>query len=1093
MRLVFSLLVFAVLLSNTVLAEPVSRETALTVAKKWYQLKSEVVLSIKDIEISAEFCVLDQQNIDYYVFSFFGGGYVIVSADNAAIPIIAYSFSSSAPEEIKNPALQNFFDDLKNQFKWLRDEQIGNNETLHLWQEILNDEVPVYTERDVEPLLTTTWDQGCGYNGSCPAAAGGPCAHVYAGCVATAIGQVMNYWSYPASGEGSHGYTHPDYGALFVNFSNSTYNWNAMPDNNGNVDIADLLFDLGVALEMDYGAAGSGAYTGTWAEPNTVTILQDYFDYNPLVDYVTRESYSNSGWSLVIREQLDANQPVVYRGHGAAGGHAFVCDGYEGNDFFHYNWGWSGSYNGYFFANSLNPGGNSFNDDQGAVINIYPGGNSSPVVYNMPDQLINIGDTFPLIYLDILVHDAETPDNLIEWTITGNEELQVSIESRIVSISTPGPDWVGSETLTFRATDTVGAWDECVTSFTVLGPDEAHFTAVPETASFYEVIVYMAELDDMELVYGDEIGLFDGNLCVGRAVANNDWPLSVFAWEGDADLQIPGFTAGNPIHFRLWSWNSDRDEIADAEYLIGNGTFADGNNSEVALFAGNSCAYICGDNLSIPPGQEDLEYQIQMADLDAIVDDNFCDIDDDNLSCSGLSTAEDGFIVSQNADNLTIQPREDFFGTVTLLLSVYDGMCDTDFDLLWEILPVNDVPFVAQELEDISLQEDEVNSSIDLNLVFDDADEDVLIFSYNDSTVEHLTIEINAGIVTITPELNWNGTETVIFTADDGENIRDTVDEDLQVIVSSAQDCPYFCGEEFLIPASDEDTALIFTVNEFMALVNENFCDPDNDFIAYIDMVADVEGVIITRTMEELSIEAPADYNGEVILTLTVGDGICNVQADIEWLVNAVNDAPAVEICNLDNLPCGEVEDPLDFNSVLLQQGLELNLNDVEGDALSINWYIDGEIVFEQPAEIADCSFYLPEIDELLDHNLELYFEVSDGDLVYNENGAECLWILAYNDLPGLENIPEDFYLGPNYPNPFNPLTTIKFGLPHPADLELSIYNIMGQRIQVLQSGQITAGHHEISWDASGQSSGVYFAVFESQEFNQVAKLILVK
>ena len=89
--------------------------------------------------------------------------------------------------------------------------------------------------------------------------------------------------------------------------------------------------------------------------------------------------------------------------------------------------------------------------------------------------------------------------------------------------------------------------------------------------------------------------------------------------------------------------------------------------------------------------------------------------------------------------------------------------------------------------------------------------------------------------------------------------------------------------------------------------------------------------------------------------------------------------------------------------------------------------------------------------------------------------------------------VPQEFELFQNYPNPFNPNTTIKFSLPAKIYLTLSVYNIIGQKITEIFKGKMDEGYHEITFNASRLSSGVYFYKIESENFNSIKKMILMK
>jgi len=200
----------------------------------------------------------------------------------------------------------------------------------------------------------------------CPVDAGGPGGRVWAGCVAVCMAQVMKYWNYPNYGSGQHSYESYPYGTQSANFAETYYDWGSMPNSlsSGNIAVATLMYHCGVAVNMHYAPDGSGAFMGSAA-----SALINYFDYAPDVQLVSKYSYSETAWDSVLKTELDLGRPISYAG----GSHAFNIDGYQGDNHYHLNWGWGGSYNGYFYLTALNPGGYNFTSGQQAIIHIRPG------------------------------------------------------------------------------------------------------------------------------------------------------------------------------------------------------------------------------------------------------------------------------------------------------------------------------------------------------------------------------------------------------------------------------------------------------------------------------------------------------------------------------------------------------------------------------------------------------------------------------------------------------------------------------------------------------------------------------------------------
>ena len=307
----------------------------------------------------------------YYIFNIIPKGFIIVTADDNLTPVIAYSFEDNFVEN-KNPVQEAWLNiqvDLA--YKNIIEDKANNNK----W-EALSTAISTKSTKSVTALCTTKWNQDNYYNFMCPADSNGPGGHVYAGCVATAMGQVMKYWNYPTTGYSGYAYQHihpmyfNDYGVVEANFGATTYNWSSMPNtiNNSNkIDVATLLFHCGVSVKMDYAPDGSGAHT-----ESVPFALSHYFKYNNSARFIERAFTPTLKWDSLIIDQLEKGFPMVYSGSDVSAGHAWVVDGYQDSSYFHINWGWSGWNNGYYYFSNLNSGNGDFTNYQGAVIDIFP-------------------------------------------------------------------------------------------------------------------------------------------------------------------------------------------------------------------------------------------------------------------------------------------------------------------------------------------------------------------------------------------------------------------------------------------------------------------------------------------------------------------------------------------------------------------------------------------------------------------------------------------------------------------------------------------------------------------------------------------------
>ena len=238
-----------------------------------------------------------------------------------------------------------------------------------IWLKIENEPLTktVFSSNAIGPLLNLYWDQGVPYNNYCPPASHGPGGHCVTGCVATAMAQTMKYHNYPEHGSGQKTFIWSDIDT--VDYENTYYRWSQMTPyaNSQSGDaIAELMYHCGVSVNMNYGPDESGSYT-QWVP----AAMKDYFRYHPSIRFKQRSKYTDYDWDILIRDELNYRRVVIYSGSGT-GGHAFVCDGYQDTCFYHFNWGWSGYANGYYYYNDLTPGNNDFSYGQGAVVNIMP-------------------------------------------------------------------------------------------------------------------------------------------------------------------------------------------------------------------------------------------------------------------------------------------------------------------------------------------------------------------------------------------------------------------------------------------------------------------------------------------------------------------------------------------------------------------------------------------------------------------------------------------------------------------------------------------------------------------------------------------------
>ncbi len=369
MRKHLLIITFALTVCIAANAQSVSKDVAAAKATSFLQLKSDSQLRL-----------LKSPYDNLYLFSIDGGGFVIVSADNHVQPILGYSLQSNLNVDNMPSNFASWLDCYDRQVRSAMEDATLPVHSGWTEQGSPKSGIEGY-DSIVGPLLTTTWDQSPYYNSLCPRQHGNL---TLTGCIATAMAQVMKYWNWPATGVGQHSYITTDNDTLSVNFDATTYDWDNMPNalsSSSSTDqitaVATLMYHCGVAVEMEYGIYSSGIRDNIMFNhglnfPCPENALRTYFKYSPALTGVRRTDCTADEWTALIKNEIDHRRPVLFAGANTAEGHEFVCDGYDTNGYFHFNWGWSGDEDGYFSLSRLNPAGTNYHDYQSIIIGIEP-------------------------------------------------------------------------------------------------------------------------------------------------------------------------------------------------------------------------------------------------------------------------------------------------------------------------------------------------------------------------------------------------------------------------------------------------------------------------------------------------------------------------------------------------------------------------------------------------------------------------------------------------------------------------------------------------------------------------------------------------
>lgn len=363
-RKILLLLAFALPLTG-IRAADVSQETA---AKKAVELLGQRIAGFKG-EVQTVKTIRYEGRSACHVVQFAKGGWALISADDMSAPLIGYSpegvFQTDCEAENFRGMMDVFCQQVTSNARIQGKKHAG-------WDSSAlpaTEGTRAASDSKISPLIQVTWNQGNPYNKYCPEDASGPSGRVYVGCVAVGMAQAMSVAEWPPRPVGQFYYDHSTYGHLFINYDEEpTYNWRSILSGaNGKDDVARLLWHCGVAIRMGYGPGGSGTQTSY-----IPAALQRNFQYPKSVKYYTRGSYTGD-WQELILTELREGRAVAYSGHDPKKnyGHCFNLDGYDGS-WFHVNWGWGGSNDGYFGLDGLrdNTMNMDYTDGQGVVVGV---------------------------------------------------------------------------------------------------------------------------------------------------------------------------------------------------------------------------------------------------------------------------------------------------------------------------------------------------------------------------------------------------------------------------------------------------------------------------------------------------------------------------------------------------------------------------------------------------------------------------------------------------------------------------------------------------------------------------------------------------
>ncbi|WP_434785032.1 tandem-95 repeat protein [Vibrio parahaemolyticus] len=589
-------------------------------------------------------------------------------------------------------------------------------------------------------------------------------------------------------------------------------------------------------------------------------------------------------------------------------------------------------------SDGVNP---TANDSDSLVVNRV---NDAPTVENaIGDQVLSEDFDAYTIDLNEVFKDS---DSSLEFSVSGNNSIQISIVNGVATI-TPTADWNGSKALTFTATDPSGESVSQTVNFTVapvadIVADKA--TVVEDTPTIIKVL-------------GNDT--FEGD---GKVVAldTNNGPAN-------------GTVSVNPDGSVTYTPNDNYHGTDSFTYIVTSGGVSESTTVSVDVTPVND-APVAKDDIATT--QEDTAVTIDVLPNDT-------DVDGDKLSIQSASVPEAQGKVEIVDGKLVFTPAENFNGDAEITYTVTDGALTDQATVKVTVNAVNDTPVVESNIADQALAEDFTPYTIDLNTAFSDVDNVDGELTFSVSGNSNIQVVIVNGIATITPTADWNGSETLTFTATDpsGESISQTVNFTVAPVADIVADSVTVV----------EDTPTIIKV-----LGNDTF-EGDDKVVSLDTNNGPANGTVSINPDGSVTYTPNDNYHGTDSFTYIVTSGSVSESTTVSVDVTPVNDAPVAK----DDIATTQ-EDTAVTIDVLP------NDTDIDGDKLSIQSASVPEA--QGKVEIVDGKLVFTPAENFNGH-AEITYTVTDGQLT--DEAKVTVTVNPVDDAPtikvdAVESITED-------------------------------------------------------------------------------------
>jgi hypothetical protein len=692
--------------------------------------------------------------------------------------------------------------------------------------------------------------------------------------------------------------------------------------------------------------------------------------------------------------------------------------------------------------------------------------NKPPVVTAIPSQTINEGTVFNSINLDNYVSDPDNSNADITWQATGMVNLNVTVTNRVATITVKDPEWNGSETINFKATDPGGLSDNTSTTFAVLGVNDPPI---------------MTQIPNQTIDEGEAFNTIN----LDNYVSDPDNNDNEMTWTATGQTQL--IVTINQRVASIQTSNADWYGTENISFKVtdSGGLF----DSKVVTFKANP--------VNDPPVVSKIPDQmIDQSKTFATfnLDDYVSDIDNAKNELTWTQNATQ-LIVNINASThvttVTV-PNNNWTGNETITFKATDpGGLSGQNSATFTVGDFNDPPVVTQ-IPDQTIYENGVFSAINLDLYVSDPDDNDSEINWTWRGNNDLLIQNIGRILTISvPDTEWAGTEVLTFVAADPGGKKDSCITIFKVFPVNDPPVLGYISDLYF----SEDDSLWIRRSDFLAMIQD--IDSPKESIQFLILNMSRTHFLIDPVSKDLIIYADPNWYGTEPVVFQIIDD------------KGGFDSQGV------NLVVQSSPDPPNAFSLKFPIGIVFQESP---DSIRFAWQ---KSIDSDPGEFPIYQWSLSQ-DVLFEHVMDQYNNLVDTVLVFKPhtlgNGTYYWRVIAFDptgkytqslnvgvftvgttDVEQIaENMPAKYALFANYPNPFNPETNITFLLPKACHARLSIYNNLGQLIEVLFEGGLSAGIYTKAWNALDMTgkqvtSGIYLYKLETEEFTQVRKMLYVQ